>query len=543
MIIKQVAMKSGNSGSFKGLVDYLTNDKNNISRVGEITLSNLKADSINSALIEIKATQLQNTRAKSDKTLHLIISFPEGERPSKEVLLNIENDVCKKLGLSAHQRISVVHDDTDNLHIHLAINKINPKSKRLIEPFQSFRKLTAAAKECELKYNLTIDNHEQTQSHSESNIQNFEIQKGEESLCAKIRKIKDQLNSAKDWSEFKELLANNGCEIKVKANGFIFVSENIHVKASTVDRNFSKKKLEEKFGIFITAIDKEAEEVKQSNEIKEPAKSFNKLEQKLLWIEYQNLRMDSSEFNKKVRSDALTEYRKECKDNLSKLRLERKILKFLHVPHWMNAYFKLCLYLRAKQMRAEAKRKLKNNLYNASQVKQSWLVFLKEKAQNGNATAQEILVNRRSETNKKNDNKNVIRKNNANAIHFYNVVSFLEKKKKRKFVTSKGTKIYILDNSCWAKVSQNEITFQLKAKKKTEDKEKNNINFLKMLEDKNITLNSLEIPKINVKKEYKKLNYEMELKKNRGAMWAKIKAGKQITNNQRVKTQNRGKKR
>jgi hypothetical protein len=38
----------------------------------------------------------------------------------------IEERFCKALGYAEHQRISVIHHDTDNVHIHVAINKIHP---------------------------------------------------------------------------------------------------------------------------------------------------------------------------------------------------------------------------------------------------------------------------------------------------------------------------------------------------------------------------------------------------------------------------------
>jgi Relaxase/Mobilisation nuclease domain len=37
-----------------------------------------------------------------------------------------EERFCKALGFAEHQRISVVHHDTDNVHIYVAINKIHP---------------------------------------------------------------------------------------------------------------------------------------------------------------------------------------------------------------------------------------------------------------------------------------------------------------------------------------------------------------------------------------------------------------------------------
>ncbi|WP_394809200.1 relaxase/mobilization nuclease domain-containing protein [Nitrosomonas sp.] len=57
-----------------------------------------------------------------------MLSFPEGERLSFSDLNAIEERFCDVLGFNGHQRISVIHDDTNNLHMHIAINKIHPRS-------------------------------------------------------------------------------------------------------------------------------------------------------------------------------------------------------------------------------------------------------------------------------------------------------------------------------------------------------------------------------------------------------------------------------
>ena len=83
---------------------------------------------------EIAATQGLNTRAKSDRTYHLLVSLRAGENPDAQTLRMIEERFCKELGYAEHQRISVVHHDTDNVHIHVAINKIHPTSLTLHDP-------------------------------------------------------------------------------------------------------------------------------------------------------------------------------------------------------------------------------------------------------------------------------------------------------------------------------------------------------------------------------------------------------------------------
>ena len=88
---------------------------------------------------EIAATQGLNTRAKSDRTYHLLVSVRAGENPDAQTLRMIEERFCKELGYAEHQRISVVHYDTDNVHIHVAINKIHPTSLTLHDPIRDYK--------------------------------------------------------------------------------------------------------------------------------------------------------------------------------------------------------------------------------------------------------------------------------------------------------------------------------------------------------------------------------------------------------------------
>ncbi|RYZ77693.1 MAG: conjugal transfer protein TraI, partial [Proteobacteria bacterium] len=107
------------------------------------------------AVLEILATQNLNSRSKADKTYHLIVSFPEDERPDVKTLKIIEETLCNSLGYSEHQRLTAVHRDSTHLHMHIAISRIHPVTFNNYEPFRDFQKLQTAARELELKHGLT----------------------------------------------------------------------------------------------------------------------------------------------------------------------------------------------------------------------------------------------------------------------------------------------------------------------------------------------------------------------------------------------------
>ncbi|HIF0302643.1 TPA: TraI/MobA(P) family conjugative relaxase [Legionella pneumophila] len=252
MIVRHIPMKVIRKSNFAGLIQYMTNEHGKQERVGEIRITNCQSNEIEWAIHEVQATQELNQRAKGDKTYHLLISFPAGEIPSAEVLKDIEQRVCSSIGLGEHQRISVVHYDTDNFHIHVGINKIHPKRYTLHEPYLAYKKLGEIATMLEIEHGLQRVNHIPHKVGSENRADDMEHHSGIGSLLNWIKsECMDQLKAANNWSQFHQVLAQHGLELRVRGNGLVIVDGlGIGVKASSISRDFSKAKLEKVFGSF-----------------------------------------------------------------------------------------------------------------------------------------------------------------------------------------------------------------------------------------------------------------------------------------------------
>ncbi|MDE8345413.1 MAG: relaxase/mobilization nuclease domain-containing protein [Acidocella sp.] len=128
-------------------------------KVAGYRVTNCGTDDPGDATTLIQATQLKNSRSKADKTYHLVYSFRHGENPSLGVLHKIEDELCEVLGYTDHQRISAVHIDTDNLHVHVAINKVHPTGLQNIEPFYDKQRLMETCERLEKKFGLEHDGH------------------------------------------------------------------------------------------------------------------------------------------------------------------------------------------------------------------------------------------------------------------------------------------------------------------------------------------------------------------------------------------------
>lgn len=61
-----------------------------------------------------------------DPIEHIVISWREGEHPSPEQVEEVLDIVLAVAGMSRHQAYAVLHGDTDNDHLHIALNRVDP---------------------------------------------------------------------------------------------------------------------------------------------------------------------------------------------------------------------------------------------------------------------------------------------------------------------------------------------------------------------------------------------------------------------------------
>lgn len=236
------------------LVSYMAERKGAVVRV-----TNCNFDNTDLAIKEIQSVQSQNTRSKREKTYHLVVSLAEGEQPSADILRQIEDDIVDHIGLGDHQRISAVHTNTDSWHIHIAINKVHPVSYRNVEPYFDHFKLREKCQELEIRFGLQQTNGISPVRKPRMNkAQESENYTGVESFASWITKnaakqIKEVLQTpGANWKGLHKALNKNGLMLRPRGAGFVFqdIQSGQTVKASTVDRGFSKNGIEKILGPF-----------------------------------------------------------------------------------------------------------------------------------------------------------------------------------------------------------------------------------------------------------------------------------------------------
>lgn len=249
MIASRKRMNDSSKSSITRLISYLTNTQGSSQRVGEVRISGCEAEEAGWAAMEMLATQQQNTRAKGDKTYHLVLSFHEN-LPSRDIA-EIERRVCEAIGLGEHQRVSVMHNDTENPHLHIAINKIHPQKLTMIEPYYDEKTLARVCVQLEKEFGLVADNHEPRAQGRSSAATSMERAGDMESLTGWIqRNCLSTLKEAKDWRAFGKVLTEHGLSLEERKNGFVLTDGKVHVKASSVAYGLSRARLEKRLGNF-----------------------------------------------------------------------------------------------------------------------------------------------------------------------------------------------------------------------------------------------------------------------------------------------------
>ncbi|AMQ26649.1 TPA: relaxase/mobilization nuclease domain-containing protein [Legionella pneumophila] len=402
MIIRHIPMKSAKLSNFSSLVKYIVDEQNKHERVGKVRISNCNSIDPTWAIHEVLATQARNQRAKGDKTYHLLISFAPGENPSEDILKAIEERVVSSIGFKDHQRISAIHHDTDNLHIHVAVNKIHPKSFNMIEPYRAYRAFSEVASTLEVEYGLELTNHQTRKSRSENLADDMEQHSGIESLINWMkRQCWENLESAENWDEFHKILAVHDLEIRVKANGFVFCNKDgLTIKASSVSRGFSKKNLEYQLGAFIPS--PYSTHIAGQNIYR-----YEPLNKQVLGKEIYARYLHEKEHGKTVLSEkleSLCEVKTKLIDKAKKRgRMKRAALKLLKATRTQKQY----LYKQISQTLLNDIEKIRKNYTKErdnlldSHKKNTWADWLRYKAQQGDKDALTAMRyrNRKNKTN------------------------------------------------------------------------------------------------------------------------------------------------
>ena len=397
MIAERLPMRNPAKSSICRLMDYLTDAQKQRHRVEAVWTNNLESEDPKWAAQEMRAVQLMNTRCKTDKTYHLCISFPAGELPDLETLKRIESEICESLGYGEHQRVTVLHADTDNLHLHVAINKIHPQCFTSHTPYYDFTTLRKTAEQIEQKYRLQTIDHSTRGKPRETAATRMERAGDLESLIGFIqRNCLEKLKTSQTWDEFHSVLDEHGLSLKPRGNGLVFQSGDVVCKASSVDRGLSKPRLEKQLGEFQQA---EAERltarpVGNQREQKAPKRKYEKKPLKhgydtsKLWEAYQKERADNRQSRKRQWAEVQRQRQEAWNRALDSARFKQGMMRLFGVKgRWRSFIIKA-------QLKRQS-REIYKKFFVPRQPLLTWRQYLEQQAAAGNEDALRAIRARR----------------------------------------------------------------------------------------------------------------------------------------------------
>ena len=319
------------------LVDYIRfpHNKNPQEKVAHAGSRNFLTSTHNGQKMEMIALAEESVHSKMP-VQHWIFSWQEGEQPTREQVDEAVDIFLGHMGLTGHQTVYALHYDTDNYHLHIAVNRMNEETGKVVQPHKGFdidaaHRILALIehgqgwKPQEKARYVVLENGELARRKSGREIKprqaalDVEHATGEKS-AQRIAQERghDIIRDADSWEDMHRKLAEVGLRFEKKGSGAVIFVGDIAVKASSVDRAFSMKKLCRKWGEFT-----EGNYTKEQEALPpEPVSSVNLEEWKLYQQEFE-------EEEKEARND-------EAITPVDSLRKRQREQRRKSLPGWRN---------------------------------------------------------------------------------------------------------------------------------------------------------------------------------------------------------------
>ena len=256
--------------SFRALNDYITGrSKRRLEERGEkIAFSDcLNLASVNTATLEMEALAACNNRS-DDPVLHLLLSWRENENPTREQVHEAVTITLDEMNISQCQALYSLHQNTDNLHLHICVNRIDPDTHKAVSAAHGWtrRGMERAARRIEAAQGWQVEQNTwsevnergevvqkpiSTETKISQRMKDKENLTGEQSAARKAQDaLRDRVNDISSWDELHSIMHESGMEYRKKGSGAVILVGEVAIKASAASRNFTLKKLEKQLGPY-----------------------------------------------------------------------------------------------------------------------------------------------------------------------------------------------------------------------------------------------------------------------------------------------------
>lgn len=253
--------KISSGSSFGRLIRYITDPEKQQWTDSRNLLGTRPSDVIQE--MDIVATRSRAT----DPVYHISVSWNPNDDPSKFDMLEVADRVLKELKLERNQTLIASHKDTGHPHVHMAINRVDPETFKAVDRWNDMRRVEEVLRQIEKEKGwqetpgLLYGDPSKVKGKGEKlwetkhRVKVNEALKGAgigepdyKSVRLRALEVKKNLYLAKNWKSFDDILAGQGLWVESKGAGMVVTDGAMSIKASRVSRDFSRGKLEKKFG-------------------------------------------------------------------------------------------------------------------------------------------------------------------------------------------------------------------------------------------------------------------------------------------------------
>ena len=280
MIVKKVSnpkKSAGKASRIHGLAGYIiaphkTNKNEKCIFADGV---NFVCDDWKSQTAEMLALS-QDSVKSSDTINHYVLSWREFEKPTEEQFRDAVSIFMSELGLDGHQAMFGAHADTNNIHLHLIVNRVHPDTYKVTRVNNGFD-IEAAHKaiariehaqgwqpETNSRYTVLEDGELGREHMADKSTQpdqvkiDMENRTGTKSAVrVGIEDAAPIIKSATSWADLHARLDAVGMRYERKGSGALIFVGDVPTKASDCDRNASLSKLQKRFGPFEPLTQKE----------------------------------------------------------------------------------------------------------------------------------------------------------------------------------------------------------------------------------------------------------------------------------------------
>lgn len=230
------------------------------------------SDDVPGAILEMTANAEGAVRSR-DTIHHVVLSWPADERPTPDQAAEAVRIYIEHIGFEEHLYAWALHDDTDNRHLHIVLDRATPEGKvrkinrgftqiagaeaiAMIEAAQGWRpEANAMVTVLEDGTLARSSSQREASDLAPSPPQHVADQAAHDGNKTQIKIVQEQIcdlfRTSGSWPELHAGLSEHGLRYELKGSGaIIWLNDEEALKASSVSRHASLGKLEKRLGPF-----------------------------------------------------------------------------------------------------------------------------------------------------------------------------------------------------------------------------------------------------------------------------------------------------